>query len=164
MLSSLSMPQSVMQPHSTPPPEGTWRLHRRVLPQHTDYAGVMWHGTYADWLEEARVEALAAAGLAYRVLAERGLGLVVVHLAITYRAPLLHGDRVEVRSRAAPRRGLRLPWQSWFIGPDNRLAAEAEVALVLVDLSAGVPKGRPLRTMPEDLAKALNALAEGPRG
>ena len=24
-----------------------WRLRKRVLPQHTDHAGVMWHGAYA---------------------------------------------------------------------------------------------------------------------
>ena len=34
-----------------------WLLERRVLPQHTDHAGVMWHGAYLAWLEEARVEA-----------------------------------------------------------------------------------------------------------
>ena len=33
-----------------------WVLQRRVLPQHTDHAGVMWHGAYLAWLEEARVE------------------------------------------------------------------------------------------------------------
>ena len=37
-----------------------WRLCKRVLPQHTDHAGVMWHGAYVAWLEEARVEALNA--------------------------------------------------------------------------------------------------------
>lgn len=41
-----------------------WTLTMRVLPQHTDYAGVLWHGAYVQWLEEARVEALQAAGLA----------------------------------------------------------------------------------------------------
>ena len=40
-----------------------WQLHKRVLPQHTDHDGVMWHGAYVGWLEEARVEALAAVGL-----------------------------------------------------------------------------------------------------
>ena len=32
-----------------------YTLTKRVLPQHTDYAGVMWHGAYVQWLEEARV-------------------------------------------------------------------------------------------------------------
>ena len=29
-----------------------WVLVRRVLPQHTDHAGVMWHGSYVAWMEE----------------------------------------------------------------------------------------------------------------
>jgi acyl-CoA thioester hydrolase len=27
-----------------------------VQPHHTDYAGIVWHGTYIAWMEEARVE------------------------------------------------------------------------------------------------------------
>ena len=53
----------------TPQP---WRLCKRVLPQHTDHAGVMWHGAYVAWLEEARVEALAAAGLSYSAMTAHG--------------------------------------------------------------------------------------------
>ena len=26
-----------------------WKLSKLVLPQHTDHAGVMWHGTYVNW-------------------------------------------------------------------------------------------------------------------
>ena len=147
---------------SLPPPDRAWRLHRRVLPQHTDHAGVMWHGAYLAWLEEARVEALARAGLAYSVLSGRGLELPVVHLTIAYQAPMLHGDSVEVRSRVHPRRGLRLPWQSWFLSSEGVVAAEAHVELVLVDFSAGAHKRRPLRRLPMDLATALDALVEGP--
>lgn len=145
-----------------PPADQAWRLHRRVLPQHTDHAGVMWHGAYLAWLEEARVEALATAGLAYNVLSGRGLELPVVHLAITYQAPLLHGERVEVRSQVLPRRGLRFPWRSWFLGAGDTVAAEALVELVLVDFSAGAERRRPLRHPPADLAAALAALGAGP--
>ncbi|MEB3318172.1 MAG: acyl-CoA thioesterase [Cyanobacteriota bacterium] len=151
-----------MQFASLPSPDQAWRLHRRVLPHHTDHAGVMWHGAYLAWLEEARVEALATAGLAYSVLSGRGLELPVVRLSITYLAPLMHGDQVEVRSVVRPRRGLRFPWQSWFIGPADNVAAEALVELVLVDFSAGADKRRLLRHPPGDLATALRALAEGP--
>lgn len=158
----LPLPHSVMQSASPPPPDQAWRLHRRVLPQHTDHAGVMWHGAYMAWLEEARVEALATAGLAYSVLSRRGLELPVVHLSIAYQAPLLHGDQVEVRSRVCPRRGVRLPWQSWFINSEGIVAAEAQVELVLVDCSAGAAKRRPLRRLPGDLVDALRTLTDGP--
>lgn len=136
-----------------------WILRRRVLPQHTDHAGVMWHGAYLAWLEEARVEALAQAGLDYSVLSGRGLELPVVSLAIDYRQALLHGDVVEVRSALESRRGVKLPWRSWFVRHDGTLAAEARVELVLVDLSAGPDQRRLLRRLPDDLAQAIEALS-----
>jgi len=37
----------------------------RVSPHHTDYGGIVWHGTYISWMEEARVERLRLAGLEY---------------------------------------------------------------------------------------------------
>lgn len=122
----------------------------------------MWHGAYLGWLEEGRVEALAAVGLAYSALSARGLALPVVSLTIDYRQALLHGDAVQLWSQVQPRRGLKLPWCSRFIGPGGVLAAEARVDLVLVDLSGGVHQCRLLRRFPEELETALAALAAGP--
>ena len=59
-----------------------WRLYKHVLPQHTDHAGVMWHGAYLSWLEEARVDALAQVGLPYKDLSAKGFELPVVSLNI----------------------------------------------------------------------------------
>jgi len=139
-----------------------WLLERRVLPQHTDHAGVMWHGAYVAWLEEARVEALAAAGLAYRDLSARGLELPVVSLAIDYRQPLLHGDVVQIWSEVLPRCGLKLPWRSRFVATGGKLAAEARVELVLVESAIGLDRRRLVRRLPADLEAALAALARGP--
>ncbi|WP_216923151.1 acyl-CoA thioesterase [Synechococcus sp. CCAP 1479/9] len=141
---------------------GWWCLNRRVLPQHTDHAGVMWHGAYLAWLEEARVEALARAGLHYSDLSARGLELPVVGLRIDYRQALLHGDAVAIHSRVLPREGVKLSWQSRFLRPDGGLAAEACVDLVLVDLSRGASQRRLLRRLPQDLEQALAILREGP--
>jgi len=154
--------QPLTPPPASPPAALPWRLVRRVLPQHTDHAGVMWHGAYLAWLEEARVEALAAVGLAYSDLSGRGLELPVVSLAIEYHQSLLHGDRVELLSEALPRRGVRLPWRSRFLGPDGQLAAEARVELVPLDLSLGPQRRRLLRHLPQDLAQAVQALGRGP--
>lgn len=145
------------------PAEGmAWELRRRVLPQHTDHAGVLWHGAYLGFLEEARVEALASVGLEYRALAERGLELPVVSLTIEYRQALLHGEALLLRSVALPQRGLRWPWCSSFLAADGQLAAEARVELVLVARSDGQPRLRVLRRPPADLAAALAALRRGP--
>jgi acyl-CoA thioester hydrolase len=146
---------------------GQWTLRRRVLPQHTDHAGVMWHGAYLAWLEEARVEALAEVGLAYGELSARGLELPVVGLSIQYLQPLRHGDLVDVASEVLPRRGLKLTWSSRFLS-GQELAAEARVDLVLVERNAQVmaaAEGGPLfrlqRRWPDDLASAASALARG---
>ena len=146
---------------------GQWLLRRRVLPQHTDHAGVMWHGAYLAWLEEARVEALAAVGLAYSELSARGLELPVVDLSIQYRRALVHGDAVEVQSLVLAQQGARMPWHSRFVAPDGGIAAEASVELVLVRMGgprqASAAAGRRwLRRWPPDLAVAAEALRRGP--
>ena len=152
------------EPAPTPDPwlARGWRLRRRVLPQHTDHAGVMWHGAYVAWLEEARVEALAAVGLAYSDLAARGLELPVVSLAIDYRRALRHGERVEIRSQALPRRGLRFPWRSLLLDGAGGMAAEARVDLVAVAMEGPGGPARLLRRLPEDLERAMAALVSGP--
>jgi acyl-CoA thioester hydrolase len=139
-----------------------WVLQRRVLPQHTDHAGVMWHGAYLGWLEEARVEALAQAGLAYSDLSGRGLELPVVSLAIDYRQALLHGDLVRLESQVLPRQGVKMPWRTRFVTAGGMVAAEARVQLVLVDLRDGPGQRRLMRRPPDDLAAALAALMHGP--
>jgi acyl-CoA thioester hydrolase len=143
--------------------EPVWCLERRVLPQHTDHAGVMWHGAYIGWLEEARVEALAAAGLAYSDLAARGLELPVVSLTIDYRQALLHGERVWIHSQVYPRQGVKLPWCSRFVRADGVVAAEARVNLVLVDLTGGPGRRRLMRRLPRELDQAVARLVIGPR-
>ena len=42
-----------------------WKLEKIVLHQHADHAGVMWHGTYFNWLEESRINALLEVGISY---------------------------------------------------------------------------------------------------
>ena len=50
------------------------------------------------WLEEARVEALSAAGLSYAAMTAMGVEMPVVSLRIDYRKALKHGDEVCVES------------------------------------------------------------------
>jgi len=159
-----STTHSAMQSPKEPQSSTPWRLQRRVLPQHTDHAGVMWHGSYLAWLEEARVEALAAAGLAYADLSAAGYELPVVSLALDYRQALLHGETIQLESWVLPRRGLKLPWLSRFVKPDGRVAAEARVELVLVALASGEAgsERRLLRHMPQALAAAVERLQRGP--
>ena len=132
-----------------------WRLEKRVLPQHTDHAGVMWHGAYVAWLEEARVEALASAGLDYAVMSRMGLEMPVVSLRVDYLQALRHGDWVTVESLCLPRSGVRWPWHCSLL-VHQQVMARAEVDLVLLG------DGRVLRRPPAALAEVMQALQLGP--
>ena len=128
-----------------------YTLTKRVLPQHTDYAGVMWHGAYVQWLEEARVEALQAAGLGYAAMTAMGVDMPVVSLHLDYRQPLRHGDEVCVESRCPGQQGVRWPWVSRFVC-GNTVVAEASVNLVMVR------EGRVLRRVPAQLQAVMDQL------
>ena len=136
-----------------------WSLVKRVLPQHTDHGGVMWHGAYVGWLEEARVEALSATGYPYKTMASGGLEMPVVQIQVRYREALVLGDEVELISVSEAPRGVRWPWSTRFV-KDGVCVAEASVELVLVSVH---PVRRVLRHPPEAVAEAFRALAEGPK-
>ena len=78
----------------------------RVQPHHTDYGGVVWHGTYVTWMESARVECLRAAGTPFEKLVDLGYDLPVIALDIRYRQPLTLGAAAIVKTRLAPVTGL----------------------------------------------------------
>ena len=136
----------------------SWRLVKRVLPQHTDHGGVMWHGAYVGWLEEARVEALAATGCPYERLTAAGLEMPVVSLRIRYREALQLGDDVVLASSSHPPKGVRWPWSTRFMRGDA-CVAEALVELVIVRVRG---ERRVLRRPPQAIADALQALQAGP--
>ena len=135
-----------------------WRLTKRVLPQHTDHGGVMWHGAYVGWLEEARVQALSATGYPYETMASDGLEMPVVQLQIRYREALRLGDEVVLTSVSSAPRGVRWPWFTRFIR-HGACVAEASVELVLVRV---MPDRRVLRRPPEAVAAAFRTLERGP--
>ncbi|MEL6776133.1 MAG: thioesterase family protein [Cyanobacteria bacterium J06597_16] len=96
---------------TTPSEKTNWYEYPiRVQPHHTDYGGVVWHGTYVTWLESARVECLRAVGAPFDELVASGYDLPVVGIDIRYRQPLTLGQLAVVKTRLAPVKGIRLNW------------------------------------------------------
>ncbi len=113
----------------------------RVQPHHTDYGGVVWHGTYITWLESARVECLRAAGTSFEKLVELGYDLPVVNLDIRYRQPLTLGAQAIVKTRLAPVQGIRLNWLYEIETTDDeskspRVYLTGQVTLITVDVAS----------------------------
>lgn len=125
-------------PDTAPTPPAWFKYPIRVQPHHTDYGGVVWHGTYITWMESARVECLRAANAPFEHLVEQGYDLPVVELAVRYRQPLTLGDAAIVKTRLAPVKGIRLQWL-YEIETDEaepKLCLSGQVTLVVVDVAS----------------------------
>ena len=83
----------------------------RVQPHHTDYAGIVWHGTYIAWMEEARVEYLRSRGINFADWVQSGIDLPVVDLSLRYRRSLSMGMDAVVKAWLAPQQGIKIIWQ-----------------------------------------------------
>ena len=62
----------------------------------TDQMGVIHHGSYATYLELARIEWLRSLGLSYAELEKQGILLPVLSLSIDYKHPLYFDDAIEI--------------------------------------------------------------------
>ncbi|MGD1861359.1 MAG: acyl-CoA thioesterase [Leptolyngbyaceae cyanobacterium] len=82
-----------------------------VQPHHTDYAGIVWHGTYVAWLEEARVTYLRSRGIKFADWVNSGVDLPVVDLSLQYRRSLTLGDTALIKCWVQPSKGVRIVWQ-----------------------------------------------------
>jgi acyl-CoA thioester hydrolase len=112
--------------------------------------GVIHHGAYASFLEEARVALLRAAGLPYREVRQQGIDLVVLELLIRYRRPISFDDLVDVHVAVG---GIgRASFQlGYLLTVGGQLRSTAVTAHGAVD-----PAGRPSR-LPPSLADVLGS-------
>lgn len=124
----------------------------RAQPHHTDYAGIVWHGTYLTWMEEARVECLRSIGIEFADLVALGCDLPVVELSVRYHRSVQLGMSVLVRTRMSEVTGVRMNWDYKIISPDTQdLYLTAQVTLVALDRE----KGKIMRQLPPAVQDAL---------
>ncbi|NJK38048.1 MAG: acyl-CoA thioesterase [Oscillatoriales cyanobacterium RM2_1_1] len=133
--------------------EGWFEYPVHTFPHQTDYAGIVWHGTYLTWMEEARVAGLRWSGIAYCDLVAAGYDLPVVDLQIRYHQPVTLGMDALVRARLRQTSGVRLSWEySIESGAPRTKCVTAQVTLVPVNRQTG----KIIRQIPQDLQAALD--------
>ncbi|BAY27087.1 thioesterase superfamily protein [Calothrix sp. NIES-2100] len=124
----------------------------RVQPHHTDYAGVVWHGTYIAWMEEARIECLRSIGIEYADLVDLGCDLQVVELSLRYHRAIPLSTAVLVKTRMADVTGVRINWDYAIVSTDEQqLYTTAKVTLVALDRQ----RGKIMRQLPASVKDAL---------
>ena len=136
-----------------------WVIKKETLPQHTDHAGVLWHGYYFNWLEEARIDALSKVGLEYIDLIKDGYEMPVVSIEIKYKSPIFHGEVIFIESRFLINKSPRINVKSDFIGSYSTIKTSSSIDLVLINKE----NFSIVRKKPKFLVEALNNLQNGPK-
>ena len=127
-------------------------VHRlRVRYADTDRMDMVYHGTYAAYLEAARVEMLRDLGWVYAELEKAGTLLPVVQLNLAYKSPARYDEELDILTHVLDRPTSRLKLHC-TIQREDVLLVSAEVTLVFVDAKTGRPVRAP-EEMVEDLLK-----------
>ena len=138
-----------------------WNLSKTVLPQHTDHAGVMWHGSYLDLLEEGRIDALDKVGCPYSELSKKGFEIPVISIQLKYKISFIHGEKVILSSKFNLENKIRLTCKTNFLKSNGDIGAEALIGLVVVKKINNSIKL--VRELPVQIKNLLLLLEEGPK-
>lgn len=124
----------------------------KAQPHHTDYGGIVWHGTYLTWMEEARIEYLRSIGIEFADLVAMGCDLPVVELSLRYHLPIRLGVSAIVKTRLIDTKGVRINWDYEIQSYDGKeMFVTGKVVLVGVDRE----KGKIMRRLPPQVQDAL---------
>jgi acyl-CoA thioester hydrolase len=109
-------------------------VRMRVRFAETDLMGIVHHGSYALYLEQARVEWLRRRGVAYAEWAGRGMHLAVVELHVRFRAPARFDDELDVETTLGHvgAASMRFDYRVTRVS-DGTLLAEGHTLLACVD-------------------------------
>lgn len=69
----------------------------RVRYVETDQMGIVWHGNYLQYFEEARTETMRACGWSYRALEESGVMMPLTEVHLNYLKPARYDDCLSIR-------------------------------------------------------------------
>lgn len=131
------------------------RLHETAVDlevplYHVDALGIVWHGRYYEYFEQARIQLLRARRLDARDLVELGFGMLLIESRCRHIAPLRYGDRIRVSAwlRDVTHR-LHVAYEITNLTRGER-AARAHTILVTTD-----PSGRLLLRTPATILERL---------
>ncbi len=105
----------------------------RVRYAETDQMGIVYHGNYFPWFEEARTNLLVAAGYTYRDLEQKGLFFPLIECSCRFRQPAKYFDELVVRASVEQVRGAQFSIVYQGIRKeDHMLLAEGRTAHAFV--------------------------------
>lgn len=79
--------------------------------EETDQMGVIYHGNYITWFEQARSGFFRALGYPYKQLEDEGFWIPVIEVGCQYFAPAKYDEEVYVKTSIKEFKGVRISLQ-----------------------------------------------------
>lgn len=111
----------------------------RVRYAETDRMGYVYYGTYAQYFEVGRVEALRSLGFSYKELEDDGVMLPVHDLQVKYHKPAFYDDLLRVSTIIVALPTVRIVFNYEVRNEAGELLTEASTTLVFIDRATGKP-------------------------
>jgi len=128
----------------------TKKTQYRILYADTDMMGVVYYGNYGRLFEMGRTEMIRELGLPYIELEKKGIVMPVFSVESKYRNVLKYDELITIETTVNEVPLVRMEFFHKIYNEDGKLAHEAKVVLVFMDMKTG----RPVRA-PEVLTNLL---------
>ncbi len=129
-------------------PKGRYLEHRvrlRVRFQEVDVLGIVWHGHYLTYFEDARIAFGKKYGIDYTDIRDADIVAPLAHVSCDYLRPAKYDDELEVLVRLFMRESAKIAfYYEVSRASDNTLLAAGSSVQVFLDL-----EGKLLLTIPE---------------
>lgn len=103
----------------------------QLLYADTDMMGVMYHGNYIKWLELGRIQLIEDLGFSYVQMEKEGFVAPIHNVNITYKNPIIYGDRAFVRTWVEKNTGIRVTYGFEIVNEARETCADGEVTCIV---------------------------------
>jgi len=133
--------------------EDPWfRMEVEAYPNMTDYAGIVWHGNYIRWFEDARINYFQACGIFFKDLQKASMNFVVTEVNVKYRGMINAFERAVVKCRLVPLSGVRVIFDYSVVSlSDDEEYCSGTVSMVALDTNTN----KIMRRLPDHIKAAL---------
>ena len=121
----------------------TSKTQYRILYADTDMMGVVYYGNYGRLFEMGRTEMIREMGLPYIELEKVGIVMPVFSVESKYRNVLKYDELITIETTVKDVPVVRMEFFHKIYNEDGRLAHEAKVVLVFMDMKTGRPVRAP---------------------
>ena len=115
----------------------------RVRYAETDQMGVVHHGIYATFLEEARTAWLRDMGISYKKMEASGIGLPITSVSVKYKKSALYDDVLTIKTILSKIPNVRLEFDYEIYNEAEELLVTAKTELVFINMQTKRPMKAP---------------------